>query len=869
MSSYKESEDLIENKQIISGHKIHPVGDVYHTRNTTIETHLNNNMRILKEMQNVYIGLMNSYRKSVTVGTQQTKSLTGLTGYEEFIQLMPGVSLNPDPFTGFTTGRTQTIANVLLDHHNYIYNYSGTVSNQGNIIDGRQDKFRVFDNTESNNTVDFTFTDLDKIKSLIAYYAPITPESGTLTTHFKYHNATGKFGSPAGMANQNGGSGAWSGTAISGLNIYKPKWFVTGAGASATIDTNSKPNQLYYLDHQGASNAPINYSSGNWNTKYANNGSNCSELTFSTRTPAEAARQQEEAAAAAVKAAAGGNKGSTEPVNAAVGNAATPEPLLPEDFPGNFEISRKLINCAETATENNILNSKYYESTGSTNIVAWDSSANSVNNMTDNTTTAYSQQRTIAPGVLSMNGNDIIDSQGKIIFRYCSGIVFRYSALFQNSGGANNEQANLLDTLISSVKPHLNKSNINSLISTTDGVNNAEYIQEYVNTTTISAAGAAGATTITYDYYLIPAEQIDVITSDGSTNLVPNNFCQLSTTQPTSGSSSSSGSTTSGSGYSINLYARVKEATSITTTATSECKELINNLQPRLYVMTQNKQLGSATRLLSSQYGNEGAQGATTKKWCNIRSTINIHAKHILAMTYLVRYHTLFLQRELQMMNYYQYGTVVYIKSETSTSEQQSVKPAFEKSGNTVQLVNDAESAKNGYQTTTGEPPNKLEPHNPLELKASPTGIKLYIVLPKTTANELTNEFGLANNMVKDVGKLILVKGVGSGSSMIPNTLNSMFYLVPWTKTNINNEKVKKLSSGRAFKGLSFHMYNELGKELKNTYKLAETDINEINKLHAMQGDLTAIGNKNYYMMLIYMVILFFLLVSIYYISKQ
>lgn len=305
----------------------------------------------------------------------------------------------------------------------------------------------------------------------------------------------------------------------------------------------------------------------------------------------------------------------------------------------------------------------------------------------------------------------------------------------------------------------------------------------------------------------------------------------------------------------------MKEATT-TTSTTSECKELINNLQPRLDVMTENKKLDDATSVLNTQYGN----AQSPKNWCNIRSTIDIHAKHILAMTYLVRYHTVFLQRELQMMNYYQYGTVVYINPETQLGTSilaQSVKPAFEKINSKVQLVNDAQTAKGQYQTATGGTLDKLEPHNPLELKQTPTGTKLYIVLPKGSAGETDNEFQIPD--VKDVGDLILVKGVGTG--MIPNTLYSMFYLVPWSSSNIN--AVKKLSSGRAFKGLSYQMYNELGKDLRDTYKLAETDINEINKLHAMQGDLTAIGNKNYYMMLIYMVILFFLLVSIYYISKQ
>ena len=67
---------------------------------------------------------------------------------------------------------------------------------------------------------------------------------------------------------------------------------------------------------------------------------------------------------------------------------------------------------------------------------------------------------------------------------------------------------------------------------------------------------------------------------------------------------------------------------------TSECIALINYLPPRPDVMTENKVLGIANDLLDKQYGNQGAStgGASTggggaKKWCGIRSTINIHAK--------------------------------------------------------------------------------------------------------------------------------------------------------------------------------------------------------------------------------------------------
>ena len=193
------------------------------------------------------------------------------------------------------------------------------------------------------------------------------------------------------------------------------------------------------------------------------------------------------------------------------------------------------------------------------------------------------------------------------------------------------------------------------------------------------------------------------------------------------------------------------------------------------------------------------------------------------------------------MMNYYQYGTVVYINSETSTSSQQSVKSAFENTSGSVDLVSSISNAKNNYQTETGQTPEKLEPHNPLDINSQQASTpKLYIVLPKRAArDEATgNEFSITE--VIDVKSLILVNGVGTDK--IPTNLNSMFYLVRWSKSNI--EAVKSLSSGRVFKGLSFQMYEDLGKDLRNTYKLAETDINEINKLHAMQGDLTAIETR-------------------------
>jgi hypothetical protein len=62
--------------------------------------------------------------------------------------------------------------------------------------------------------------------------------------------------------------------------------------------------------------------------------------------------------------------------------------------------------------------------------------------------------------------------------------------------------------------------------------------------------------------------------------------------------------------------------------------------------------------------------------------------------------------------------------------------------------------------------------------------------------------------------------------------------------------------------------YQEASKSLRDSYNLIEHDIKELNKIAALQEDVTVLGNMHYYRLIIYVVVLFFLIVSVYYISK-
>jgi hypothetical protein len=342
-----------------------------------------------------------------------------------------------------------------------------------------------------------------------------------------------------------------------------------------------------------------------------------------------------------------------------------------------------------------------------------------------------------------------------------------------------------------------------------------------------------------------------------STDLVPNYFAY-------NGTGDDYTSEKDASKFTVRLYARRKK-TSTTVPKISSCVTLINDVPGKLEVLKQPKVLGDAATRLSKQVGYTDSE----PKWCGAKSKINVQARHLLAMTYLIRFHTLFIQRELQLMNYYQYGTVVYIDDDGVH-----IREFFKRGSDGKAMTQSVTGLENVYIKDNGESviPSDLQPHKPLDKKDSTKASPLYIVLPKKSDYVIDVISEEPNNNkyfdATDKSEYIRVLSDDPGKPVdTPNQLKSMFYLVEWTKKNV--EKARHLSSGRAFQGLNFDMYKKLGEDLKRSYDMADNDIQEINKLHAMQEDLTAIGNKNYYMMMIYMVILFFLLVSIYYISKQ
>ena len=567
---------------------------------------------------------------------------------------------------------------------------------------------------------------------------------------------------------------------------------------------NAKANALYYYDF--VSNiTPSGVTSGDWSEIYKSGAAPASN----TCPPAD-----------------------NEPAPAAPAAPAVPVFPSTNKFNQHLNMARKMIDCDGSQEQNNrnILNSSYYkDSTSSSEIIAWDSMGGDTIKATITGT-----------GLVDNNTSSLQDNTttGEEIFLYCPGIVLRYDAIFNYSPDTNGSP--------NKAQPKSGVTHYLNLITfTNDNANNIEYIQVYVNGTTDGT-----------DYYAITDGSVQI--TGTSTDLVPNYFAYNGTDDDYISDKASE--------FTVRLYARRKK-TSTTVPKISSCVTLINDVPGKLEVLKEPpKPLGNAATRLPQQVG----YTATEEKWCGARSKINVQARHLLAMTYLIRFHTLFIQRELQLMNYYQYGTVVYIDGVH-------IREFFKRGSDGKAVTQSVTGLENVYIKDNGDPVqvSELQPHKPFNkdsTKASP----LYIVLPKKSGyvidviSEDPNNNKYFDFKSKESTDYIRVLSDSDDPTNLvdtPNQLESMFYLVEWTKKNV--DKARHLSSGRAFQGLNFDMYKKLGEDLKRSYDMADNDIQEINKLHAMQEDLTAIGNKNYYMMMIYMVILFFLLVSIYYISKQ
>jgi hypothetical protein len=815
--------DVVMSDKVVTGHNIHSKGKEYHDRNTDIETHLKDNMQILAQMQDVYLKIMEGYSSTIGVvkGVGRSESVSSATTDKEaFYQLMPGLQLSST--TMINSGAT--LQNVLKDHHNYLYNKTPLIAADKTTksMEGRELRNAVYGESDPTRRKPLSG---DALKSLIAYYQ----DRDTRNTDSTGTGGTGTRKVDAIIYDVNGNFGK-NGTTLDddseltdsgGDIIYTPIWFDSA---------NAKANALYYYDFVSTVK-PSGVTSGDWSEIYKTIPTTGS--LPNTCPPADNQLESSAPAAAAV------------PVFPSGGN-----------FNQHLNMARKMIDCDGSQEQNNrnILNSSYYkDSTSSSEIIAWDTTNNGTNNMGGNTIKAT----ITGTGLVDNNTSSLRDNTttGEEIFLYCPGIVLRYDAIFNYSPDTNGSPNKAGRK--SGVAHYLNLDNF-----TNDNATNIEYIQVYYNGTTDGK-----------DYYAIT----DMVQITGtSTDLVPNYFAYNGTSDDYISDKASE--------FTVRLYARRKK-TSTTVSKISSCVTLINDVPGKLEVLKEPpKTLGDAATRLSKQVG----YTASEEKWCGARSKINVQARHLLAMTYLIRFHTLFIQRELQLMNYYQYGTVVYIddngvsikeffkrgddgKAVRVTDYYTTDRDAFSKGFSNLKnsLDENVYIKDNGDQVQVSE----LQPHKPFNkdsTKASP----LYIVLPKKSGYVIDVISENPNNNkyfdFKSKESIDYIRVLSDDPTNLvdtPNQLESMFYLVEWTKKNV--DKARHLSSGRAFQGLNFDMYKKLGEDLKRSYDMADNDIQEINKLHAMQEDLTAIGNKNYYMMMIYMVILFFLLVSIYYISKQ
>ena len=773
MSILINGDDVVMSDNVVTGHNIHSKGNLYHDTNDIIQAKLKEHMQDLGTMQNTYLKLMNSYKSTVGIVAKNIRRNKPfgenflLSNREAFVQLMPSVRLN----IASDIRRNARLQNVLLDHHDYLYNtinISTRGSSQATYQHGRKMNDVVYNNTANTDTNSnvrlLGDLDLNKIDSLIAYYSD---RDVTQNNNFAY-DVDGKFGNKEFLTNLPGNRFV----PIDWKIEYKLIWFNGGTDFGSSVE-----NQLYYIDFKGSktSNEVL---TNNWLDKYDIDAKNCNSIDeFS------------------------------EELN---------------NFNINFQKAREIINCTSSDSGSIAKSSSFTSTNQASDIVAWDSNSNATNNMTNGD---HSKNITI-------NGKSFIEnkqvsinntsSNNETLFIYCPGIVFRYGMLFEYFKSGLPDNGGLAD-----IK---NKTHVKKINDTFDA-DDYEYVQVYENFEDGN---------ITTNYYGIKngVNPFKV----NHVNLVPNHFCYNESSDT----------------YSIRLYA-IRKTTKLVYSNANEnykdCITLINDVPGMIHVLQNNQTLGNATELKDSQFGTTlGTNNGQSQsgKWCSARPAVNVQAKHILAMTYLIRFHTMFIQREMQLMNYYQYGTVVYVNTDDEIKE-------YFKRGDGGKPVANTESdvplnVVDLYTADSIRPVNELHPSKPLDKLLSSSQAQLYIVLPISSS--------VIIDTTKNVDTLNVIPSV-----ITPAKLSSLFHLVEWTKSNVN--KARELSSGRTFQGLNFEMYRKLGKDLKQSYEMAENDIQEINKLHAMQEDLTAIGNKNYYMMLIYMVILFFLLVSIYYISRQ
>jgi hypothetical protein len=207
-----------------------------------------------------------------------------------------------------------------------------------------------------------------------------------------------------------------------------------------------------------------------------------------------------------------------------------------------------------------------------------------------------------------------------------------------------------------------------------------------------------------------------------------------------------------------------------------------------------------------------------TKRWCDFGTGTNNAGATMLDKLKEAKALSRFIMQELHLFNLFQYGTVVALSS-TPGSEGVAGSDVMPAEDQTLQTTPSVDTSDKYF----------VFPINALDSPLQP------------------------NTSISDT-----VSGT--------HTHVSNFVLYPWTTGNLDN--TKEYSSGRRFQGLTADAYQAIAKGLKTNYDLIESDSKELNKIAAMQEDLTAIGKMNYYRMIVYVIVMFFLLVCIYYISR-
>ncbi len=207
-----------------------------------------------------------------------------------------------------------------------------------------------------------------------------------------------------------------------------------------------------------------------------------------------------------------------------------------------------------------------------------------------------------------------------------------------------------------------------------------------------------------------------------------------------------------------------------------------------------------------------------SKAWCDVTMKINNDlGQHMEALQKIIQVVGRYLQMEMYLFDLYQRGTVVEKPSDGTSIFKEIPNPT----------------------------PDANENH--------------YIVFPK-----IKDAIGISNKI--DIPNLQCptetVVNKYCGSTRSGNKSN--YILIPYTQTNLDD--LKDYSSGARFKGLTEDAFQKASDALLESYKTVEHDVKELNKIKALQTDVSILGNMQYYRMIIYAVVLFFLLVSVYYI---